>query len=103
MMTEPTHHSPQPSQQPPPAGWYPEPNTFGGSRGMRYWDGTTWTGQVAPPQLFIPRATNHLLHLLLTVLTLGLWAPIWLLVGIARSSERRRALLRAKQQGMVRL
>ncbi len=32
---------------------------------------------------------NHLLHLLLTVFTCGLWAPIWLLLGIMNHAERR--------------
>jgi hypothetical protein len=34
------------------------------------------------------QATSHVLHLILTVLTVGLWLPVWLLVsfinGIAR-------------------
>lgn len=47
---------PQPEQQPeqeagqqpgsnPPAGWYPDPE---GKPMSRYWDGTTWTDQLAP-------------------------------------------------------
>jgi Protein of unknown function (DUF2510)/Domain of unknown function (DUF4190) len=31
---------------PPPAGWYPDPS---GAPGQRYWDGTAWTDQDAPP------------------------------------------------------
>lgn len=29
----------------PPAGWYIDPE----GRGQRYWDGTNWTNQLAPP------------------------------------------------------
>lgn len=30
------------------------------------------------------RKTNHLLHLAITVLTGGLWLPIWIIVRVAR-------------------
>lgn len=29
--------------------------------------------------------TSHILHLLLTVFTAGLWLPIWILLGLIRS------------------
>lgn len=34
------------------------------------------------PRLFEKDGTNHILHLLLTVFTAGIWLPIWLLVGL---------------------
>ena len=32
--------------------------------------------------------TNHILHLLLSVLSVGLWTPIWLLVTVSNANER---------------
>lgn len=34
---------------------------------------------------------NHILHLLLTVFTLGLWLPVWLIVAMV-SGEKRKTL-----------
>lgn len=42
-------------------------------------------------QLLAKRAeykTNHILHLLLSVLTGGLWLAIWLLVAISNATQR---------------
>jgi hypothetical protein len=35
-----------------------------------------------PPREPVPRRVSHVLHLLLTVITGGLWAPVWLLIGL---------------------
>jgi hypothetical protein len=43
---------------------------------------------------------NHVLHLLLTVFTLGLWLPIWILVAITR--QERRIVLTVDESGVVR-
>lgn len=81
---------------------------YGGVPAMRYFDGTDWTDQVAPmprrqrpalqpaqpvivnqvytyasPQVLVNRGgCNHALHAVLTLLTAGLWLPIWLLCAI---------------------
>lgn len=34
------------------------------------------------------RKPNHILHLLLTILSFGLWAPIWFLVAFAHGLKR---------------
>lgn len=42
--------------------------------------------------------TNHLLHLLLSIITMGLWLIVWVIVSISNSSERRKI---KKRHGMV--
>ena len=34
--------------------------------------------------------TGHVLHLLLSIVTAGLWIPIWLLVAISNANERQK-------------
>lgn len=80
-----------------PAGWYPT------QPGMQqYWDGTKWTEHTAP--LAAPAApaaannavivnqrkmykTSHGFHLIMSICTLGLWLPIWLIVGIYNAAK----------------
>ena len=33
------------------------------------------------------RKTNHVLHLLLSILTAGFWIPVWILVALRNSVE----------------
>lgn len=71
----------------PPPGWYPDPQSVGT---LRFWDGQSWTGSRAPvaqPAVVVlpPAGPNHLIHLILTLVTCGLWAPVWLLVAILDS------------------
>ena len=93
-----------------PAGWYPDPENgtgfrYGSAPSLRYFDGIVWTDQRAPMQrrpqqqqqptivnqvyasaspTVIVRSggVNHGLHLLLTVLTCGMWLPVWIIVAI---------------------
>ncbi|WP_078323655.1 DUF2510 domain-containing protein [Mycobacteroides salmoniphilum] len=78
-------------------GWYPDPN---GSGGQRYFDGGQWTAHAAPPPMpaFGPAPVivvrpevrvNHLLHLILTLITCGLWAPIWIIMTIVDVATRK--------------
>jgi hypothetical protein len=32
--------------------------------------------------------TNHILHLLLSVFSMGFWLPVWLLVSVSNANER---------------
>ena len=43
--------------------------------------------------------TSHLLHLALSVLTGGLWIPVWLLVTISNANERQKAERRINKMG----
>ena len=33
------------------------------------------------------KATNHILHLLITVFTGGLWLPVWIILSLANSAD----------------
>lgn len=33
------------------------------------------------------KKTNHLLHFFLSIFTLGLWIPVWLLIGLSNKLE----------------
>jgi hypothetical protein len=77
----------------PAPGWYPDP---GGEPGQRYHDGQRWTQHFVPTSPTVPPppapavavavstggGTNHALHAVLTLLSCGLWLPIWILVAI---------------------
>ncbi|MEO3761223.1 DUF2510 domain-containing protein [Mycobacterium sp. B14F4] len=79
------------------AAWYPDPTNAGL---MRYWDGTQWTEHraAAAPQASAVVYNNVAvrgggdslvgLHIVLTILTCGLWLPIWLLIEIIRAVSR---------------
>lgn len=110
-------------QHPLAAGWYPDP---GGQPGQRYHDGRRWTQHFVPTPPPAPAAPtpapvavavatgggpSHGLHAVLTLLTCGMWLPIWILVaifggggssavavsgaGVVRTSNRRPAVVAA--------
>jgi hypothetical protein len=100
-----------------PAGWYPDPDNhrgfgYGGVPSMRYFDGGQWTEsrtpmprrqqrQQAPQQpiivnqQFAPQTpmvvynsgTNHGVHLVLTLLTCGMWLPVWIILVIVNGGR----------------
>ena len=44
-------------------------------------------------QLIAKRAdhkTSHILHLFLSVITAGFWVPVWILVAVSHSLERKK-------------
>ena len=81
----PKHNYPTPAP-----GWYPDP---GGQHGQRYHDGRRWTEHFVPTAPAAPAPAvavavsagggpNHALHAILTLLSCGLWLPIWGLMAI---------------------
>uniref|UniRef100_A0AB39U1Q0 DUF2510 domain-containing protein n=8 Tax=unclassified Caudoviricetes TaxID=2788787 RepID=A0AB39U1Q0_9CAUD len=86
----PTYSAPAP---PPAANWYPDPQSPGI---LRYWDGVRWTEHRSAAT---PTATatvyNNVnvrgggsdagVHLILTILTCGLWIPVWIIIEIIKS------------------
>ena len=68
------------------------------SKLKRWWDGEKWTENFAPvasgghPQVVVTQVNgsgkkrvNHTLHLILTIFTFGLWAPVWIILALANS------------------
>lgn len=99
--------SPQPPvTSAPPPGWYPVPGT---RPVQRWWDGAAWSGpeyplhtptppQSQPPALIVnpdrgprisetPKRTSHTFHLVMSIITLGLWLPVWGIVWLVNKSS----------------
>ena len=36
------------------------------------------------------KSTSHVLHLILSIVTVGLWVPVWIIVTLSNSIENRR-------------
>lgn len=59
---------------------------------QRWWDGGRW-GQIAPPTTSVivqsrrVYKTSHGFHLIMSILTIGVWLPVWLVVGIYNSAR----------------
>ncbi len=45
------------------------------------------------------KPVNNVLHLLLTLVTFGLWIFVWLLVGIASASQKKTVMLTVDEYG----
>lgn len=73
------------------AGWFDDPDSPGV---LRWWDGSAWSEHRAPKVSSAPvqqvivsgyrksYKTSHGFHLIMSVCTLGMWLPVWLVVGI---------------------
>jgi len=87
---------------------------YGGFPSMRYFDGVQWTEQrapmprsqhrqqpypqqpiviaqhiapSAPPVVVYNNGTNHGLHLALSILTCGMWLPVWIIIVIVNGGR----------------
>lgn len=83
-------------------GWYDN-----GAGRQQWWDGNQWTNhfgdqqqmqptyamqpQYAGQQVVVQQGkvykTSHAFHLVMSILTLGLWLPVWLIVGVYNASK----------------
>jgi hypothetical protein len=71
-------------------GWYSDPWQ---TDALRYWNGYGWTGRARPLEpvtLVTYPPGDTFTNLALTVLTCGLWAPVWMVRAGARTRVRRR-------------
>lgn len=90
----------EPSQRPPPAavwpppsehaprGWYRNPDRRSTAQ-LRFWDGRQWTEHtrvLTMTRIEHKPPGDAFTNLMLTVLTMGLWSPVWMV----RSSHRYR-------------
>jgi hypothetical protein len=83
----------------PRAAWYPDPY---GQPVLRWYDGAAWTAQTVDRQPSSPPAAApiaiavagggrsgiggwHVVHFILTIATLGLWLPVWIIHAIVGS------------------
>ena len=94
---------------PVPAGWFDDQQNPGM---LRYWDGQAWTDHRAPrpapqPQAPVYQApvervaapaqvvveqrrvykTSHAFHLIMSIVTIGLWIPVWIVVGLMNAAR----------------
>jgi hypothetical protein len=94
--TSPTYATPPPPTT--PAAWYPDPHSPGI---LRYWDGAQWTehrSAAAPTatatvynNIVVPRGGGNGdvgIHLILIILTCGMWIPVWIIIEIIKAIAR---------------
>jgi hypothetical protein len=71
-----------------PAGWFDDQQNPGM---LRWWDGQVWTAHRAPAQVVVEQRrvykTSHAFHLIMSIVTLGFWLPVWLVVGLMNASR----------------
>jgi hypothetical protein len=54
---------------------------------------------IATQERLNSQRTNHVLHLILSVLTVGIWIPFWILITVSHSIERARLLRQVSKKG----
>src|SRR5690348_12521630 len=97
----------EPTVQSTPAGWYPDQQN---PQLVRYWDGASWTENRAPAQQSVPQVvvsgpmasvamvpvqTSHTFHLIMTILTCGLWGLfVWLPMTVINAMRKKKVVTR---------
>lgn len=82
-------------QQPPPQQWSPmQPDQRKAmlAQAVGRWVASGWRveSQMDFQAVLVGgKSANHVLHLLLTVFTCGLWAIVWLIVGLSSGEKRK--------------
>lgn len=66
--------------------------------GTHYWNGQQWVDLTRGPVALPPTPVNNVFHLLMSVFTLGLWFPVWMMILIFR---RRRYVKQMVWNGKV--
>jgi len=41
------------------------------------------------PTMFLGKSTSHLLHLILAIISVGFWIPVWIIISISNSFDGR--------------
>ena len=70
-------------------GYGPHPGGYGAPMG-----GIPQAAPAAPRRAvtYTPRDTNHLLHLVLTILTCGLWGFVWILMVVLNAMSKKKSV-----------
>ncbi len=81
-MNDPVAREPAPHLPVAKPGWYLDAP----SGRQRWWDGQAWTDSWGPIVHYKP--TSHVFHLLMSIITLGLWIPVWIIIGLTNRPPR---------------
>jgi hypothetical protein len=80
IMDEPRHGNPQPWQHEQHHPGYGTPAPQGYSQQQPDYGPPTYNQQYQPPVRRPPKRPNHILHLIITVLTCGAWSNVWVVL-----------------------
>jgi hypothetical protein len=84
------------TQQPPPPPYEPPQAPARGQafdQELSHWLAKGWrieSRTTTSAVLVKGKPVNHVLHLLLSLVTVGLWIPVWILLTIAGGEKRKR-------------
>lgn len=57
---------------------------------------TNMNPEAMPQQMvtYSKKKTNHVLHLLLSIVTLGVWIPVWIVIAVVNSMRKEKSVTR---------